>query len=117
MGREPGHGMLALMWWAHWAGPNLQEQPNHQPISPLHTDGLHGPTCLTVSTASQQGQVVKFGVNGPDESEKGDGSAAGAVIDDACRDGALEAAQHLCLCAAHGAHAHQEPECTPFAQH
>ena len=61
--------------------------------------------------------VVKFGVNGPDEREKGDGSAAGAVIDDACRDGALEAAQHLCLCAAHGAHAHQEPECTPFAQH
>lgn len=38
------------------AGPNLQHQPNHQPITSLHTDGLHGPTCLTVITASQQGQ-------------------------------------------------------------
>lgn len=52
-------------------------------------------------------------MNGPDEREKGVGSAAGAVIDDACRDGALEAAQHLCLRAAHGAHAHQEPEWAP----
>lgn len=109
--------MLALTWWAHWAGPNLQDQANHQPITLLHTDGLHGPTCLTVSAASQQGQVVKVAVNDPDEKEKGVGSSAGAVIDDACRDGALEAAQHLCLCVAHGAHAHQEPEWAPFAQH
>lgn len=60
--------------------------------------------------------MVKVAVNDPDEKEKGVGSAAGAVIDDACRDGALEAAQHLCLCVAHGAHAHQEPEWAPFAQ-
>ena len=66
--------MLALTWWAHWAGPNLQDQANHQPITLLHTDGLHGPTCLTVSTASQQGQVVKVAVNDPDEKEKGVGS-------------------------------------------
>lgn len=37
--------------------------------------------------------MVKVGVNGPDEREKGGGNAAGAVNDEACRDGALEAAQ------------------------
>ena len=119
--RECEESLAMGCWLLHGGRIELVPTSTRGPTTTARNTVTHGRLTWAHlpywSTASQQGQLVKVGVNGPDEREKGDGNAAGAVNDDACRDGALEAAQTLCLCAAQGAHAHQQPEWAPFAQH